>query len=229
MDREYPDWDMIGDWAKGPVNVLTMQGIFRDIPGDGFRPQEPATRAEIASILYRYLTAEYIENTQYADRDDFTFSDVTDREFWFGSGVGAWCTIVHISPDGSFDGYFRDTDMGVTGDGYPNGTMYECVFKGKFSLPVKTGDYEYTFKCESLTQEGVVKEERIEDGVLIITSEPYGFDDADEFVIYLPGKKLSELPEAFLEWVQIFINADSDDTLTFYGLYNVGGEQGFSG
>ena len=57
MDREWPDWDEISDWAKGPVNVLTIQGLFRDIPGTNFIPQAPATRAEVASILYRYLTS----------------------------------------------------------------------------------------------------------------------------------------------------------------------------
>lgn len=57
MGREWPDWDDISDWAKTPVNVLTIQGLFTDIPGIYFNPQEPATRAETASILYRYLTA----------------------------------------------------------------------------------------------------------------------------------------------------------------------------
>ena len=57
MDREWPDWDEISDWAKNPVNVLTIQGLFRDIPGVNFNPQAPATRAETASILYRYLTS----------------------------------------------------------------------------------------------------------------------------------------------------------------------------
>ncbi|MCL1792773.1 MAG: S-layer homology domain-containing protein [Oscillospiraceae bacterium] len=56
-DREWPDWDEIETWAKNPVNVLTMQGLFRDIPGINFNPQTPATRAEVASILYRYLTS----------------------------------------------------------------------------------------------------------------------------------------------------------------------------
>ena len=57
MDKEWPDWDDISGWAKNPVNVLTIQGLFRDIPGIYFNPQAPATRAETASILYRYLTA----------------------------------------------------------------------------------------------------------------------------------------------------------------------------
>jgi len=57
MDFEWADWGSISDYAKSPVNVLTIQGIFRDIPGAAFNPQNPASRAEVASMLYRYLTA----------------------------------------------------------------------------------------------------------------------------------------------------------------------------
>jgi uncharacterized repeat protein (TIGR02543 family) len=57
MDYEWPDWDKISDWAKSAVNALTMQGLFRDIPDTNFNPKKAATRAEIASILYCYLTA----------------------------------------------------------------------------------------------------------------------------------------------------------------------------
>ncbi|MCL1906189.1 MAG: S-layer homology domain-containing protein, partial [Clostridiales bacterium] len=57
MDREYPDFKEISDYAKGAVTKLTMQGIFRDIPGVNFSPKESATRAGVASMLYRFLTA----------------------------------------------------------------------------------------------------------------------------------------------------------------------------
>ena len=57
MDHEWSDWDAINDWAKPAVNALTMQGIFRDIPGSAYNPKAPATRAEIASMLYRYMEA----------------------------------------------------------------------------------------------------------------------------------------------------------------------------
>ena len=57
MDYVHPDWDKINDWAKSAVNALTIQGIFRDLPGTEFNPQTPATRAAVASILYRYLSA----------------------------------------------------------------------------------------------------------------------------------------------------------------------------
>ena len=57
MDYEWQDWDAISGWAKSVVTKLTMQGLFRDIPGAALNPQAPAARAEIASMLYRYITA----------------------------------------------------------------------------------------------------------------------------------------------------------------------------
>jgi hypothetical protein len=56
MDYEWPDWDKIADFAKPAVNTLTTQGLFCGIPGTDFNPRNPATRAEIASILHMYLT-----------------------------------------------------------------------------------------------------------------------------------------------------------------------------
>jgi uncharacterized repeat protein (TIGR02543 family) len=57
MDKEYRDEDKISGWAKNAVNTLTIQGLFHDIPGVGFNPQTPAIRAEVASVLYRFLTS----------------------------------------------------------------------------------------------------------------------------------------------------------------------------
>lgn len=167
----------------------------------------------------------------YADVYDLQFADLADLEFNFLSGVGAWGTSVQIHPDGTFSGSFHDSNAGSTGDGYPNGTRYYCSFSGQFSELRKTGDYEYTMKCESLTQEGTPGEVEIaeEEGVRYITSTPYGFDDADVFLLYLPGKKADELPEEFLEWLAMprMLDFDTIDVLDLYGLYNVGGKQGF--
>lgn len=162
---------------------------------------------------------------------DFTFADLADTTFIFCGGAGAWSTEVKISPDGSFSGYYSDLDMGDSGVDYPNGTQYECLFSGKFSDLKKTGEYEYSMQCVSLTHEGTVNEEKIkEDGLRYITSDPYGFDNADAFILYLPGKKIDELPVEYAEWVGFSQNYKSDDmnVLPFYGLYNVGGKEGFS-
>jgi hypothetical protein len=57
MDYEWPDFDSVSNYAKGAVSVLTIQGTFGDIPGENFSPQTPATRAVVASVLFKYLTA----------------------------------------------------------------------------------------------------------------------------------------------------------------------------
>jgi hypothetical protein len=159
---------------------------------------------------------------------DLKYSDLAGLPFYFSSGAGAWSTAVEILKDGTFSGFFYDRNMGEKGTDYPNGTMYECSFKGKFSPLKKIGDYEYSMKCESLTTTGTEGSEKIVDGVKIITAAPYGFDDAQDFFLYLPGKKLIDLPEGFLIWAHVYSdNIDPAQTLAFYGLYNVGGGQGF--
>lgn len=172
-----------------------------------------------------------LPNQSLPDGNAIAYSDLTGMMFWFGSGVGAWSTEVSIHPDGSFTGYFHDSEMGSFGEDYPNGTCYECHFSGAFSPLEKISDFEYAMKCISLTQEGSPGDEEIrDDGVKYIVSTPYGFDDADEFVLYLPGKSAEDLPEGFMLWVCLprGIDYESVDVLNFWGLYNVGGEQGFS-
>lgn len=120
---------------------------------------------------------------------------------------------------------------------YPNGTRYECYFSGKFTSLKRIGQYEYSMKCESLIAEGNVGDEEIIEGVRVVTAGPHGLDQADEFLLYLPERKIFDLPEKFLLWVRIdpemshqaIIDPEIEDRLTFYGLYNVGGETGFTG
>lgn len=160
-----------------------------------------------------------------ADNDGFDFSVLSDLEFIFSSGAGGWATLVRIAPDGTFSGDFYDSEMGMAGDDYPDGTVYICNFTGKFTSLKKIGDYEYSMKCENLTQEGIEGEEEIINGIKYITSTPYGFDDAGEFRLYLPGKDISELPSEYTEWIY---GLEESKVLDFYGLYNVVGKQGFS-
>jgi hypothetical protein len=153
-------------------------------------------------------------------------------EFLFMSGVGGWATSLSIGPDGTFEGYYMDSDMGDTGEDYPNGTMYECAFSGKFTDIQKVSEFEYSMRLEYLDQEGEIGSERIEDGVRIITSDPYGMANPDEFLLYLPGRPTADLPEEFIDWVSMpnVWAADAvPETLPFFGLYNVGGAEGFFG
>ena len=163
---------------------------------------------------------------------EFSYADLSGMVFFFSSGAGGWWTEVIIQPDGTFTGEYSDWDMGDTGDGYPNGTNYLCFFSGRFSALEKISEFEYSMRCEELTQEGTPGEEKIVEGdARYITSVPYGFDDAEDFSLYLPGREISDLPESFLWWTHVYFDDEDTEktgTLDFYGLYNIRGEQGFS-
>jgi len=167
----------------------------------------------------------------YTDIPNLTFADLADKTFDLSIGAGGWSTTLKISEDGSFTGYYFESDLGDIGDDYPNGTVYYCSFSGKFSDLKKTGDFEYTLKCDMLTQEGKVGEVEIgeEDGVRYINSPPYGMENAKELKLYLPGKNISELPEEFLEWVEYSYLKDFDklEILPCWGLYNEEDKLGF--
>lgn len=151
------------------------------------------------------------------------------EEFYFQSGAGAWSTDLHIEEDGTFSGLYHDSDMGDSGDKYPNGTIYFSDFHGKFSIPVKIDEYTYSMKLETITVEGNPGEEYYEDNIRYVYSEPYGLENADEILIYLPGAKTADLPEGFLSWTELAYAETKPETIPFFGLYNVNEEDGFVG
>lgn len=165
-----------------------------------------------------------IENTE----ELFSFVDISNHEFYFSSGAGGWCTVMYVHEDGTFEGNYHDSDMGDIGEGYPNGVMYYCDFNGKFTKPHRVNAYTYSIKIENINVEYEPGTEEIRDGICYRYSEPYGLDSADEIYIYLPETPVEELPEGYKSWVYYGIPEESD-SLSFYGLYNVTPEYGFSG
>ncbi len=162
-----------------------------------------------------------------AETAEFSFSDISELEFWFGSGAGGWRTVLYVEDDGSFEGVYTDSDMGSTGDDYPNGTCYISEFTGTFTAPKKVDEYTYSVEIQDLTLSKEPGKEEIRDGIKYIYSEPYGLDDAKELLFYLPGAPVKALPEGYLSWARGYGDT-IEETLPFYGLYNVGGDQGFS-
>lgn len=173
-------------------------------------------------------------NTSAVAEDDenkveFSFADLSNLEFWFASGGGAWCTVLTVNEDGTFEGEYHDSEMGEIGKDYPNGVYYLCDFTGKFTEPEKVDDYTYSVRIESIELDEKAQTEEIKDGMKYIYSEPYGLDEAEEILIYMPGIALKELPEGYRNWVGYSNLEEAKDTqLPFYGLYNVRPEYGFS-
>lgn len=52
------------------------------------------------------------------------------KNFVFSSGTGGWSTTLSIGPNSTFSGVYHDSDMGVTGPGYPGGTVSYSKFFG---------------------------------------------------------------------------------------------------
>lgn len=159
----------------------------------------------------------------------FSYEDVANREFLFCSGAGAWSTVLTIHEDGTFEGYYHDTDIGFTEEGNPNGTRYVCNFSGQLTEPVPVNEYTYSAQLQTIQCEQEPGTEEIIDGMKYIYRTPYGLDNAENILFYTEGAPISELPEEYRSWVGYFDLTNLKETeLPFIGLYNEAGQQGFS-
>ncbi|MCQ2401593.1 MAG: hypothetical protein MJ059_06695 [Lachnospiraceae bacterium] len=131
--------------------------------------------------------------------------------FGFTSGAGAWETFIMINGDGSFDGEFYDANMGETGEGYDDGTVYECFFTGKFAAPEVVDELTLISKVEKLDYE--IKEEYISDNTKYIPTWPYGISEGDDVTIYLPGSKVEDFSEEFMSWAWLALPSEATETV----------------
>ena len=156
-------------------------------------------------------------------------------EFSFLSGAGAWRSIITLNRDGTFTGRYLDSEMGETGEGYPNGSAYVCDFSGKFVNIEKANDYSYNMTLSDVITEKAIDEEWIEDGIRYVASAPYGLIDpinnkeCTDFVFYLPNTPIDQVPEEFLTWwpYRYLQETDTKTTLSCYGILNVATNYGF--
>ena len=150
------------------------------------------------------------------------------KEFLFASGAGGWGTMLSVKEDGSFSGRYADGDAGA---GDYDWKTYVCEFSGRLSSPEKRNELAYVCHVEELTYPEV-GQTRAEGKTLYETTTPYGLDDVDEIVIYLPGYPVSELPYEVLSWISgsadRYFQYEKPDVLGFYVLYNVRGGQAFT-
>ena len=165
----------------------------------------------------------------------YLFEAVNGWEFEFSSGAGAWDTTLKIEKNGEFSGVFHDRDAGDTGEGYPNGTLYLSLFDGKLTDVKKLSEYVYEARVTDLTYRTEVGKQEIVDGEMRIYSEAYGISKAEKINVYLPGAKITELPEEYLGWVGGFsayvygnYYVDYPTELPYCGIYEPVEKNGFS-
>ena len=208
--QEYED--MIQKWEKKKI-------------GYGLYPAEVQTLETVESTLKDLR--EFLQIKEEPVEEQSSVFEKIPQEFVFTSGAGGWETVITINSDGTFTGEYKDSEMGDTGENYPNGTMSICNFKGKFTSPKQVDEYIYSMKLEYLEQKKNPGDEYYEEGTRYLVSEPYGFDHADEFLIYFPGIAIANLPDGFTNWLNAFLNVQTTEIFPHYGIYNVGGEEGF--
>jgi|GEM_PF-605065 len=217
---------------KASIDATTPLEVETDIELDADIDVEVDTDVEAEKEIETETELEVVSPSDVEEGNDeatILFSQLSKFQFVFASGAGAWQTLLNINEDGTFQGYYSDSDMGDIGEGYPNGIIYSSTFEGKFTTPKRVNDYTYSMSIESIKLEKEVKSEEIIDGIKYIYSEPYGINDAKEIYIYTRQAPIKELPEGFRSWVG-YLNLDNvkEEYLPFYGLYNIEAENGFS-
>lgn len=193
--------------------------------------EQAAVESSEAAIESTSEVTESAGSTREAPEDGNIFAQMP-KNFTFASGAGAWATSLKLSEDGSFVGGYHDSDMGDSGDGYPNGTIYVCGFSGKFSDPEPT-EYQniYSMKLQELNidDKDKLNTEEIIDEVKYVYSEPYGLENADELLIYTPGAPLSEIPEECMSWTTLSSSVSDVVPDGYYIIYNVHDGEAFNG
>lgn len=221
-----------------PVLIL---GISCLAAGCGLGPESSEDRQEAEMQNENTQKAQSPEETaeentegegdsgqEQAKPQEFSFADVAGQEFCFSSGAGAWRTVLHIHEDGSFDGQYMDSDLGSCTEEYPGGTAHYSAFSGSFTEPEQVEEDTWRFQIAALEYTYDFGQE-IRDGVLYEYTEAYGLSQAEDFYLYLPGKKLADLPEAYRSWVGYYdLDSVEETELPYYGLYNEKQEEGFS-
>jgi hypothetical protein len=164
-----------------------------------------------------------------AETEASLFDELSGLEWSFSSGAGGWSTELNILPDGSFTGNYHDSEMGETGDGYPEGTIYICSFIGRMSLVEQAEENVWKLMIDELTLDGEPGTELIEDGVRFVYTEPYGVSAGDEMLLYAPGTHLDVFSEEMLIWAHVLDREEPVSELDTWFLTSEKNGSGFVG
>jgi len=132
--------------------------------------------------------------------------ELEQTEFSFSSGIGGWCTLLTISPDGTFSGNFTDHDAG---------TVYISDFSGQFTDVKQIDEYTYTMTVTELTYDKQPDTTWTEGDTTYIATDAYGIGGNKAFTLCLPGTPLASLPEELSDWYR-----GNGPTIDCYVLFN---------
>ena len=142
-----------------------------------------------AGKLYGYVMNQYLDTDGYVSTvpGPAYVPDALLGRWVYTSGAGGWQTVLTVFPNGTFWGYYSDSDMGDTAGRYPRGTVYECTFTGHFSHVQRVNEYEYQLDVSDYHVLGTAGEERVIDKVRYVTVASAGIDLKEQCSLFLPG------------------------------------------
>ena len=225
LDLEHKQLDMVmpSNWKNWGVNSASERynpdtGMF-EVRYDTENGWKTATVQHLDYFTfetYATLPEQMLSSPVTADN---LFASMPGT-FHFLSGAGGWQTELYWHGDGTFSGIYEDANVSE---------IYRCFFTGSMDAPQRIGDLEFSTRVTALNYD---KSNAVtyENGQKVISAGPYGLDDADEIRIYLPGYPVSRLPEAVIDWLRggaEEFGVGKPETLPFFVLYNVRGQQAF--
>ena len=216
--RSYPDGYKVSSWAYDAVSWAISENIINgtNIKGSIFiDPQGNASRAQVATILMRF-----IQNVLEPYSETSIFQEISGKEFMFSSGMGAWATTLKIRADGCFYGSFSDYDMGE---------VYYSNFSGQFSEAYQLTDTIYILHLDYVSYADWPGYNYYKDGVHYYATEPYGLEEGEDFILYLPGTPTAYLEDDFISWAALPLGWMNymPKYMNNYGLLNLDPGYGF--
>ena len=155
--------------------------------------------------------------------------DAVAGTYELSSGVGDWFTQLTVAADGSFSGYYQDTDMDggeLAGAAYES-TVHCSRFTGTLVNVDRFGVWELDCKIGTLTwDEGP---SYVRDGELRVPTRPSGLNEGDSLRFFAEGAALATLPEGFLVWARLREGDIRWQNLPYDAMYNETADALFSG
>ena len=166
----------------------------------------------------------------FAEGEEAFFDQLAGMDWSFSSGAGGWSTDLTMEADGSFHGVFHDSEMGETGDDYPNGTIYISSFEGQLALVGQVDENTWKVRVDTLAADEAEEAESIDEGVrFVVTHDTYGLSEGDEMLLYRPGTPVEVLPEEMRMWAHLLDQENSPAELEFWFLTSEANDSGFVG
>lgn len=188
---------------------INTELLSQEVSQDTENSMEDSIESEVESEANTEINENSEEEVSYEIIDSLTFETLSQYSYYFSSGVGGWGEEFIIERDGFFKGKFYDSDMGDSGEEYPDGTHYNSNYSGYFENLKKIDEYSYEMTMREINYKEVPGTEEILDGTRYIYTDAYCLGDNDTFKVYLPGAPLNILSEDVLSWIQYSNKSDT--------------------